>query len=102
MNNVMHNSSFIIITIIYFYLLSFFTVTYYDFIIWIKFTTHYYFLKNWEIIEIAEIILKCIPGLQSVNREQIDNSTLEIVNAGDQLSFNISKQITPWELILQW
>lgn len=36
-----------------------------------------------------------LPGLQSVNSEQIDKSTLEIVRAGDQLSFNISKQITP-------
>lgn len=38
---------------------------------------------------------KHLPGLQSVNREQIDNSTFEMVKAGDQLSFNISKQITP-------
>lgn len=36
-----------------------------------------------------------LPGLQSVNKEQIDSSTLEMVNAGDQLSFNMSKQITP-------
>jgi hypothetical protein len=34
-------------------------------------------------------------GLGSVNREQIDNNTLEIVRAGDQLSFKISKQIPP-------
>lgn len=34
-------------------------------------------------------------GLQSVKREHIDNKTFEIVNAGDQLSFNMSKQITP-------
>lgn len=45
---------------------------------------------------------KILPGLQSVSREQIDNRTLEIVKAGDQLSFKISKQITPWLLILQW
>jgi len=36
-----------------------------------------------------------LPGLQSVKREHIDNKTFEIVNAGDQLSFNMSKQITP-------
>lgn len=45
---------------------------------------------------------KYIPGLQSVNKEHIDSKTLEIVNAGDQLSFSISKQIIPCELILQW
>lgn len=43
-----------------------------------------------------------LPGLQSVKREHIDNKTFEIVNAGDQLSFNMSKQITPWLFILQW
>lgn len=37
----------------------------------------------------------CLPGLQSVKREHIDNKTFEIVSAGDQLSFNMSKQITP-------
>lgn len=36
-----------------------------------------------------------LPGLQSVKREHIDSKTFEIVNAGDQLSFNMSKQITP-------
>lgn len=36
-----------------------------------------------------------LPGLQSVNKEQIDNRTFDIVNAGDQLSFKMSKQITP-------
>lgn len=36
-----------------------------------------------------------LPGLQSVNNEQIDSNTFEIVKAGDQLSFKISKQITP-------
>jgi len=41
-------------------------------------------------------------GLQSVSREQILNSTFEIVNAGLQLSFKMSRHITPWELILQW
>ena len=34
-------------------------------------------------------------GLASVNNEQIDNKTLEIVKAGDQLSFKISRQIAP-------
>lgn len=42
-----------------------------------------------------------LPGLQSVRSEHIDKSTLEIVSAGDQLSFKISKQMTPWLLILQ-
>jgi len=41
-------------------------------------------------------------GLGSVNKEQIDNNTLLIVKAGDQLSFNISKQIPPESLTLQW
>jgi hypothetical protein len=36
-----------------------------------------------------------LPGLQSVSNEQIDKRTFEIVSAGDQLSFNISKQMTP-------
>lgn len=36
-----------------------------------------------------------LPGLQSVKREQIDSSTFEMVSAGDQLSFKMSKQITP-------
>jgi hypothetical protein len=35
------------------------------------------------------------PGLQSVNNEQIDKRTFDIVRAGDQLSFKMSKQITP-------
>ena len=42
------------------------------------------------------------PGLQSVNNEQIDKRTFDIVKAGDQLSFKMSKQITPWLFILQW
>lgn len=41
------------------------------------------------------MILFISPGLQSVKREQMDNRTFEMVNAGDQLSFKISKQITP-------
>lgn len=35
------------------------------------------------------------PGLQSVNNEQIDKRTFDIVKAGDQLSFKMSRQITP-------
>lgn len=31
----------------------------------------------------------------------MESKTLEIVSAGDQLSFSMSKQMTPWELILQ-
>lgn len=44
---------------------------------------------------ILDLFVVHLPGLQSVNSEQIDSNTFEIVNAGDQLSFNISKQITP-------
>jgi hypothetical protein len=40
-------------------------------------------------------------GLASVNKEQIDSKTLEMVNAGDQLSLRMSRQIAPWLLILQ-
>lgn len=36
-----------------------------------------------------------VPGLQSVRSEHIERRTFEIVKAGDQLSFRISKQITP-------
>jgi hypothetical protein len=36
-----------------------------------------------------------LPGLQSVSKEQMDRRTFDIVSAGDQLSFNISKHITP-------
>merc|ERR1712224_568583 len=32
-------------------------------------------------------------GVGSVSREQIDSSTLEMVSAGDQLSFRMSRQI---------
>lgn len=42
-----------------------------------------------------------LPGLQSVSREQIESKTFDMVSAGDQLSFNISRQMTPWLLILQ-
>jgi hypothetical protein len=41
-------------------------------------------------------------GLQSVNKEQIDNRTLDIVKAGLQLSFRMSKHMTPLLFILQW
>lgn len=34
-------------------------------------------------------------GLASVNKDDIDNSTLEMVSAGDQLSFKMSRQIWP-------
>lgn len=45
---------------------------------------------------------KILPGLQSVSKEQIDSRTFEIVKAGDQLSFNMSRHITPWLFMLQW
>lgn len=45
--------------------------------------------------------LGVLPGLQSVRREQMDRSTLEMVRAGLQLSFRMSRQITPWLLMLQ-
>jgi hypothetical protein len=34
-------------------------------------------------------------GLQSVNKEQMERSTLEMVKIGLQLSFKISRQICP-------
>ena len=40
-------------------------------------------------------------GLGSVNNEHIDNKTLEIVKAGDQLFLRISRQIRPVQSILQ-
>lgn len=43
-----------------------------------------------------------LPGLQSVSKEQMDSNTLEMVNAGDQLSLRMSRQMTPWLLMLQW
>lgn len=49
-------------------------------------------ISNSIIVEYREINS---PGLQSVNNEQIDKRTFDIVKAGDQLSFKISKQITP-------
>ena len=42
------------------------------------------------------------PGLGSVNNEQIDKRTLDTVRAGLHCSFRISRQIDPFELILQW
>lgn len=36
-----------------------------------------------------------LPALQSDNKAISDTSTLEIVNAGDHLSFKTSRQITP-------
>ena len=35
------------------------------------------------------------PGLQSVNSEHIDRSTFDIVRAGDQLSFRMSRHMFP-------
>ncbi len=46
--------------------------------------------------------LLCSPGLQSVSREQMESRTFEMVRAGLQLSFRMSRQITPWLLMLQW
>lgn len=40
-------------------------------------------------------------GLQSVRSEHMERRTLEMVRAGLQLSFRMSRQITPWLLILQ-
>ena len=42
-----------------------------------------------------------IPGLQSVSNEQMESNTFEMVKAGDQLSLRMSRQMTPWLLILQ-
>lgn len=55
-------------------------------------------LFNKHCIKIKDIFRKInyfLPGLQSVSKEQIDRRTLEMVSAGDQLSFKMSKQITP-------
>ena len=41
-------------------------------------------------------------GLGSVRSEQIDKSTLEIVNAGLHCSFRMSRQIEPCEFTLGW
>jgi len=41
-------------------------------------------------------------GLGSVSRELIDNKTFDVVNKGLHLSLRMSKQISPFLLILQW
>ena len=41
-------------------------------------------------------------GLGSVNNEQMDNNTLDIVRAGDHWVFKMSKQMSPCLLILGW
>lgn len=41
-------------------------------------------------------------GLQSVNNEHIDSKTFDIVRAGLQLSFKMSRHITPLLFMLQW
>ncbi len=41
------------------------------------------------------------PGLGSESREQIESRTLEMVRAGLQLSFKMSKQIAPELFMLQ-
>ena len=40
-------------------------------------------------------------GLGSVSSEQMERSTFDIVRAGDHWSFKISKQMPPFEFILQ-
>lgn len=40
--------------------------------------------------------------MQSVSREQMERRTFEIVRAGLQLSLRMSRQICPFELMLQW
>ena len=56
--------------------------------------------KNINISHSYFISIK-LPGLQSVRREQTERSTFETVKAGLQLSFRMSKQITPWLFMLQ-
>lgn len=51
---------------------------------------------------VAILPTKGSAGLQSVRSEHIESNTLDIVRAGDQLSFRMSKHITPWLLMLQW
>lgn len=41
-------------------------------------------------------------GLGSVRREHTESSTFEMVRAGLQLSFKMSRQMAPELLILQW
>ena len=52
-------------------------------------------------IELKEM-KKEIPGFGSESNCIIVNKTLLIVKAADQLFLIVSKQITPFELILQW
>ena len=40
--------------------------------------------------------------MQSVRSEQTERRTLETVSAGLQLSLSMSRQMTPWLLMLQW
>jgi hypothetical protein len=41
-------------------------------------------------------------GLGSVSRDEMESRTLEMVSAGLQLSFRMSKHIPPCALMLQW
>ena len=41
-------------------------------------------------------------GLGSVNKDEIERSTFEIVRAGDHVSFKMSRQIDPLALMLGW
>lgn len=41
-----------------------------------------------------------VPGLGSVNNDDSDNNTFEIVSAGLHWSFKISRQILPFALML--
>ncbi len=51
---------------------------------------------------ISWIDISCyLRGLQSESKEQIERRTLDIVNAGLQFSFSISKQMLPLLLTLQ-
>lgn len=56
---------------------------------------------KWDVMCVGLYELQ-LPGLQSVRSEQIDSNTLDMVRAGDQLSFRMSRHITPWLLMLQW
>lgn len=67
-------------------------------------TNNIYFLKSTvkatkntlvSVAPLCVIIKVCLPGLQSVKREQIDSKTFEIVKAGLQLSLRMSRQMTP-------
>lgn len=45
---------------------------------------------------------KHLLGLGSVNSELMDNKTFDVVSKGLHLSLRISKQISPFLLMLQW